>query len=324
LERLQSEFGVTLPTTTGLDTLACIDAAYEQRVKFGFCLGGNLYGSNPDAAYADQALSRLEMLVMLNTTLNTGHAHGLAEETIILPVLARDEEPYPTTQESMFNYVRLSDGGPSRHKGVKSEVEIIATIAEQVLGHEHSMDWRSMQNTGKIREAIAKVVPGFEQLAEMEKTKREFQIPGRTLHTPVFPTKSGRAILHRHELPELKGDANKLRLMTVRSEGQFNTVVYETEDVYRGQERRDIILMHPDDVARLGLKKNQRVTIRSETGEMRDILVRPYADIRAGNALMYYPEANVLVPRVTDPLSRTPAFKGVEITIEARVLAMAK
>ena len=358
LQKLESEYGLKLPTTAGLDTLACMDAAYERRAKLGFCLGGNLYGSNPDAAYADEALSRLEMLVMLNTTLNTGHAHGLADETIILPVLARDEEPQPTTQESMFNYVRLSDGGPSRHKGVKSEVEIIATIAERVLGNscatgsasacpattsehgvgsnvisnEHGqargtqtglLDWRSMQNTGKIREAIAKVVPGFEQLAEMEKTKQEFQIPGRTLHMPVFPTKSGRAILHRHELPELKGDESKLRLMTVRSEGQFNTVVYETEDLYRGQERRDIILMHPDDVQRLGLQENQRVTIRSEAGEMPNILVRPYADIRAGNALMYYPEANVLVPRVIDPLSRTPAFKGVEITVETGVLATA-
>ena len=32
--------------------------------------------------------------------------------------------------------------------------------------------------------------------------------------------------------------------MTVRSEGQFNTVVYEEEDIYRGQERRDVILMN--------------------------------------------------------------------------------
>jgi anaerobic selenocysteine-containing dehydrogenase len=186
------------------------------------------------------------------------------------------------------------------------------------------LDWQSMQNTGKIRAAIAKVVPGFEQVAGIEATKKEFQIPGRTLHTPAFPTKSGRAILHRHELPELKGDENKLRLMTVRSEGQFNTVVYETEDFYRGQERRDVILLHPDDVARLGLQENQRVTIRSTAGEMKNILVRPYADIRAGNALMYYPEANVLVSRAVDPLSRTPAFKSVEITVETGVLAAAK
>ncbi|MEX2172907.1 MAG: molybdopterin-dependent oxidoreductase, partial [Pirellulaceae bacterium] len=116
-QALEREFAVKLPTTPGLDTLGCMDEAHAGRLKMGFCLGGNLYGSNPDARYAAEALSRLETLVYLNTTLNTGHAHGLAKETIILPVLARDEEPQPTTQESMFNYIRLSDGGPRRHAG---------------------------------------------------------------------------------------------------------------------------------------------------------------------------------------------------------------
>jgi len=32
-----------------------------------------------------------------------------------------------------------------------------------------------------------------------------------------------------------------------------NTVVYEEEDLYRNQTRRDIVLMHPDDIARFGL-----------------------------------------------------------------------
>jgi anaerobic selenocysteine-containing dehydrogenase len=103
--------------------------------------------------------------------------------------------------------------------------------------------------------------------------------------------------------------------MTVRSEGQFNTVVYEEEDIYRGQERRDVILMHRADIDRLGLRIDERVTVRSPVGEMRGILVREF-DIRPGNALMYYPEANVLVPAVTDPLSKTPAFKCVLITVE--------
>jgi anaerobic selenocysteine-containing dehydrogenase len=280
-----------------------------------------LYGSNPDALFADEALSRLETLVFLSTTLNTGHAHGLADETIILPVLARDEEPQSTTQESMFNFVRLSDGGPSRHQGPKSEVEVIAHLAETVLGSTTPIDWRSMQDTGRIRAAIAKVVPGYERLSEIGETKQEFQISGRTFHQPRFPTPSGRAILHVHELPELRGGADGLRLMTVRSEGQFNTVVYEEEDIYREQTRRDVILLHPDDVARLKLKADQRVTVRSEIGAMEKILVRSFDRIKPGNALMYYPESNVLVPRRADPKSKTPAFKGVVVTIETGVPA---
>jgi anaerobic selenocysteine-containing dehydrogenase len=285
----------------------------------GFCLGGNLYGSNPDARYAAEALGKLDTLVYLNTTLNTGHAHGLARETIILPVLARDEEPEPTTQESMFNYVRMSDGGPRRHEGPRSEVQIIAEIARQVMPEGGPIDWDSMEHTGHIRQAIAKVVPGFEQLAQIDKTKQEFQLSGRTIHEPKFPTADGKARLHMHDLPALAGGDNQLRLMTVRSEGQFNTVVYEDEDIYRGQERRDVILLHPDDLARLGLTENQPVSVRSETGVMHNILARAFPAIRSGNALMYYPEANVLVSRQVDPLSKTPAFKSVLVTVTAVV-----
>jgi anaerobic selenocysteine-containing dehydrogenase len=122
-------------------------------------------------------------------------------------------------------------------------------------------------------------------------------------------------------LPELRGGGQELRLMTVRSEGQFNTVVYEDEDIYRGQTRRDVILLHPRDIARLNLKAEQRVTVRSEIGALDNILVRGFERIKPGNALMYYPEANVLVPRRADPKSKTPAFKGVVVTIETSVPA---
>ena len=102
--------------------------------------------------------------------------------------------------------------------------------------------------------------------------------------------------------------------MTIRSEGQFNTVVYEEHDRYRNQERRDVILLSRADRERLGLSVNQRVSVSSSVGVMHNILVRE-VDIRPGNAAMYYPEANILVPRELDPESRTPAFKHVLVTL---------
>ncbi|MCC7086102.1 MAG: FdhF/YdeP family oxidoreductase [Pirellulales bacterium] len=337
LERLQSHFGVKLPTEPGLDTMACMDAATNGQVKFGWCLGGNLYGSNPDATYARNALSKLDLLVYLNTTLNTGHASGLAQETIILPVLARDEEPEPTTQESMFSYVRISDGGQRRHAGPRSEIQIVADLAHRVLANSTPIDWQSMEYASRIRESIGRIVPGLEAMGEIDRTKQEFQIPGRTFHEPKFPTPNGKARLFTHELPDPSGHASPslqspsadgdreksipLRLMTVRSEGQFNTVVYEDYDLYRNVERRDVILMHPDDIARLRLESEQRVTVRSEVGSMDNILLRAFPEIRAGNALMYYPEANVLVPRTLDPQSKTPAFKNVLVMISPMVAA---
>ncbi len=317
---LTNKFGLRLPTTKGRDTMDCMEAAKSGELKFGFCLGGNLYGSNPDSEFSNDALAELDMLVMLNTTLNTGHGRGLAKSTIVLPVLARDEEPEPTTQESMFNYVRLSDGGPRRLPGPRSEVSVIAEIGRRVLGKNTPVDWEQMQKSNTIRHWISEVVPGYEEIDNIAKTGKEFQVGGRTYHTPKFNTKDGKARLLVHRLPDLTRLAeNQLRMTTVRSEGQFNTVVYEDYDLYRNQDRRDVILINPFDMERMGLANNQLVTVSSETGRMHNLLARDFEEIRAGNAMMYYPESNVLVPRTVDPQSRTPMFKNILVTISKQL-----
>ncbi len=57
--------------------------------------------------------------------------------------------------------------------------------------------------------------------------------------------------------------------------------------------------------------------MRSSCGEMANVLVRE-VDIRAGNAAMYYPEANLLVPRAAaSPESGTPAFKNALVELIA-------
>ncbi len=313
-QKLEARLGVKLPTTPGRDTMACMRAAERGEVRSALCLGGNLFGSNPDADFASRALAKLELITYLNTTLNTGHAWGRGRETLILPVLARDEEPGATTQESMFNFVRLSDGGPARLQGPRAEIDVIAALGRLVFGDSAPVDWEALRDHCRVRRLIAEVVPGLEKLGDIDRTRQEFHIPGRVFHAPRFATPSGKARFAAHPLPPPRAEG-ELRLMTVRSEGQFNTVVYEEEDVYRGQERRDVILLNPADIERLGLRPEQRVTVRSSAGAMPGVLVRPY-DIRAGNALMYFPEANVLVPAATDPESKTPAFKSVIITLE--------
>jgi len=311
-DNLESLLKTKLPTSPGLDTMACMKAADDGTVRSAFCLGGNLYGSNPDSRFAHQSLAKLELVTYLNTTLNTGHAWGRGKETLILPVLARDEETQKTTQESMFNYVRLSDGGFARNESSRSEVAILAEIAHRLLGEDGPVEWRGLENFCNLRQLIARAIPGYADLATIDANQKEFQIPGRTFHLPGFPTADGKAHFAGPKLPA--PPVGGLRLMTIRSEGQFNSVVYEEEDIYRGQDRRDVILMNADDLARLGLKPDDRVTIRSSAGEMIGILARPY-DIRAGNAMMYYPEANVLIPRDVDPKSKTPAFKSIAIEV---------
>src|SRR6185312_13129056 len=84
--------GLKPPEWKGHDTLAAMEASGRGEMDFCFCLGGNLLGANPDAKFATQAMSEIDTVVYLNTTLNTTHVDGLGKTTIILPVLARDEE----------------------------------------------------------------------------------------------------------------------------------------------------------------------------------------------------------------------------------------
>jgi formylmethanofuran dehydrogenase subunit D len=65
---------------------------------------------------------------------------------------------------------------------------------------------------------------------------------------------------------------------------------------------------------RLGLRESDPVSVQSSAGRMDGLLARS-VDIRAGNAAMYYPEANALVPAVVDGESRTPAFKSIGVRV---------
>ncbi|MCL4236347.1 MAG: histidine kinase, partial [Deltaproteobacteria bacterium] len=308
------EHGLAPPDAPGLDTMGCVEAAERGEMRVAVCLGGNLYGSNPDADFARRAMAKIGLVAYLNTSLNTGHAHGLGETTIVLPVAARDEESQPTTQESMFNFVRLSEGGPRRFVGPRGEVQIVGDLAHRVLGDRSPISFAELADHANIRAWIAKLVPGMEAVEGIERTRAEFAIPGRVLHAPRFATPTGRARFHAHSIPRAGDERGRIRLMSVRSEGQFNTVVYEDEDIYRGQERRDVILMNARDLERLGIVPDASVRVTSDTGEMRGLVARPF-DVRAGNALVYYPECNVLIGRAVDPASRTPAFKSTWVTV---------
>jgi molybdopterin-dependent oxidoreductase alpha subunit len=321
MDRLEQEFGFAAPKKPGLDTLATMQAIDRGEIKVGICLGGNLFGANPDANWTARVMGKLDHISYMSTTLNTTHAWGLAKETIILPVAVRDEEEQPTTQESMFSYVRLSEGGKPRHPNTRSEVDLLADLAERVVDGKSPIDWKKMRSHAALREAIAKIVPGYEAIADIDKTKKEFHVVGRALHEGRFPTESGKAKFMPVSLPTMERNGNTLMLATLRSEGQFNTVVYEEQDIYRGQDRRDVILMSPDDIKRLNLRENQSVTVRSAAGTMEGVLVRPF-DIRPGNCAMYYPEANVLVTQANDPWSKTPAFKSVPVEVFAPALAI--
>ena len=190
---------------------------------------------------------------------------------------------------------------------------MICALAARVLPP-GPFPFETMADHDAVRRAIAAVVPGYAPIAGIGQTKAEFQISGRTFHEPTFATPSGKARATVTELPSFRPGPGGFRLMTLRSEGQFNTVVYEDEDLYRGTTRRDVVMMAEADGARLGLRENDPVEVVTDIGRMR--VVAAFIDIPAGNLAMYYPEANAVVPRRVDADSGTPAFKSIVARLE--------
>jgi molybdopterin-dependent oxidoreductase alpha subunit len=319
-ENIENHFNLKLPTEKGWDTMQCMEEAEAGNVDLAFIMGGNLYGSNPDATRAEKALNNIPFKIFLNTTLNEGHLKGIDGEVLILPVLARDEEIQKTTQESMFNYVRLSDGGLGHLQNARSETEILVEIAKNILPNSpiHFEEFSLHKN---IRKAIAAIIPGYDAIADIDKTKEEFQIEGRTFHEPRFDTVSGKAGFVTGELvtgelvnEKLSNEIKTFKLMTIRSEGQFNSIIYDEDDAWRGQSERNIVMMNAEDMVSYGFIENQLVTLKSKTGELANIKIRPF-DIVRGCLAGYYPEMNILISAEVDPRSKTPGFKNTEVWI---------
>ncbi len=314
---LESELSITLPRNKGMDTMACLQAAERGDIDNALMLGGNLYAASPDSQWAETSMDNIPFKVFLTTTLNRGHVHGCdTSESIIFPVLARDEEHDPTSQESMFKYVRLSDGGIERWDTLRSEVDILSDIGMGVVDKSR-FDFSTFKQHTRIRHAIAKSIPGMQDLADIDVAKKEFFIRNRIKHTPEFNMPDNRAvfIVNPHDYPEERKSQHSFTLMSIRSEGQFNSIIYEESDSYRNTTHRHSVLMNEEDMAALGLGEKDKITLRSDTGVMESLDVVAF-DLPRGNIAAYYPEANVLVGQTVDQRSRTPAFKSVPVSVE--------
>jgi anaerobic selenocysteine-containing dehydrogenase len=327
-----------LSRVPGYDTRALMTAADQGKIDTLLCLGGNLYGANPNSTQGKRALSKIDTIIYLATKPNQGHFHGLARQnTIILPVLARFENPHRTTTESGNNFVRLNDPGESHlrhHPGtdLMAEITFLTELADRLLGKD-PINWRQLQDTSYIRQLIARTIPGYAAIANLDDpqsdpTQTEFTISDRIFHSPNFPTPSGKAQMFTTPLPHLTlpdfSDFGRspstpgivVALGTGRSYGQHNTVVYQPGDKYRRMPHRNCVLMNPNDAEKAGLKEHQRVTVQGNVGQMEQVEII-YGAIRQGSAMMFYPEVNAIFEVPIDERCGTPAYKRVPVLIYA-------
>src|SRR5262249_45227784 len=160
----------------------------------------------------------------------------------------------------------LEPAGPE----LRSEPAIVAGIARAVLG-EASIPWSALAGDyDRVRERIARVIPGFEDMNRRVREGGGFVLPSHASRR-AFRTASGRAHFTVQEPPDSALPEGQLWMMTIRSHDQYNTTIYGDDDRYRGiRGERRVVLLHPDEIARAGLEPGQAVVLTSHwRGETR-------------------------------------------------------
>ena len=351
LDRLGAEFAFDPPRAHGFDTIDAIEAMRDGRGRVFFAMGGNFAAATPDSEVTHAALRRCALTVQVSTKLNRSHVvHG--REALILPCLGRTEIDLQAgglqavTVEDSMSMVHLSSGmNAPASRELLSEPAIVARLAAATLPRS-AIPWLSLiEDYDRIRDRIAKVIPGFEDF-----NARVRHPGGFHLHHPcrdrVFPTKSGKAMFYAHALRDTDavgtagaamdarhsspGNAAVLRsrlqpllqpllqLMTVRSHDQYNTTVYSSNDRYRGVHGlRRVCFISRADLDALGFIDGEHVDLVSvwNDGERvaHDFRLVEY-DIPAGCLASYFPETNALVPLGSHAeRARTPASKSIPV-----------
>jgi molybdopterin-dependent oxidoreductase alpha subunit len=330
---LRRQYGFEPPMAEGFTTVDACEAILKGEVDAFVMLGGNFLRAIPDRERMEAVWRRMRLTVSVATKINRSH---LLPGTVsyVLPVLSRIERHAQASGDQLLSMedtsscIHASRGvrAPAS-KHLRSEVEIVCRIAMATLDPNPLVPWQAWcDNYDCIRDSIGVTYPAI-----FYDYNRRMHEPGG-FHKPLparrreWHTKTGRALIitpkglaEDADMPESGHDV--LRMMTLRSNDQFNTTIYGYDDRFRGiKGTRMVVLMNVDDMARLGLAEGEAVSIETASTDghhraMSGFRVTPY-NLPAGCIGTYYPEANALVPlgHYAEG-SKTPASKNIPVRI---------
>ncbi|GKW10341.1 oxidoreductase [Pectobacterium carotovorum subsp. carotovorum] len=332
LDRLAAHYGFTPPYAAGHNTVEALEAMLRDEIKVLIALGGNLAAAAPDSARTEDALSRCDLTVHISTKLNRSHLVTGKVDALILPTLGRTDLDMQAsgaqfiTVEDSFSMVHASQGvGQPLSPLQRSETAIVCGIANAVLGNE-KLDWLALADDySRIRDHIAATIPGFTDFNANCDLPGGFYL-GNAAAELRFNTLNGKAQFGHAALPDtlfpqLQGSDVPFTLQTLRSHDQYNTTIYGLDDRYRGvYGQREVLFMHPDDIAALGLEDGDRVDIETLWNDGITRIVNDFKlvsyNIPRGNLAAYYPETNPLVPLSSfGDETHTPTSKSVPVSV---------
>ncbi|WP_127091121.1 FdhF/YdeP family oxidoreductase [Aquabacter cavernae] len=324
LARLDKAFGIQAPRKHGHNAVRTLAALADGSSRAFIGLGGNFAVAMPDPQVAFAAFRGMDLNVQIITKLNRS-ALLTAKHTYVLPCLGRTERDLQggvaqsVTVEDSMSMVHASRGRlkPASDQ-LRSEVSILAAIARATLP-DSTIDWEGMvADYDRIRDKIEEVFPDFADFNARIRTPGGFRLPvpasERKWNTP-----DGKAhFLTSSALDEDDGrDEGTLVCTTLRSHDQYNTTIYGLNDRYRGVTgRRDVVFIHPDDLADAGLAHGDCIDIVAQEDRVLAGVTAVSYPIARGSVAAYYPEANVLIGyKDYDRASGVPSYKSVPVRL---------
>lgn len=332
LDKLAAQFGFEPPRDKGRNTVEACEGILGGEVRGFISLGGNFIRAIPDSGRMEPAWRKLRLSLQIATKLNRSHLIP-GEVTYLLPCLSRIERdvqasgPQRVAMEDSTSVIHPSFGDvtPSSDR-LLSETRIVAEIARATLPPNPRLDWRAWTaDYSLVRDAIAETYPQwFKDFNTRLDEPGGFYRANKARTRDFSDTETGRAMFVAPTQLSATGFADApgvLRLMTLRSNDQFNTTIYGYEDRLRDVSgTREIVFMNPQDIAAFGLSDGEEIGLATQSDdavvrELRGLKVFSY-NIPRGCLGAYYPECNVLVPLGHHAEeSKVPAGKSVPVRI---------
>ena len=312
LDKLANQYAFEPPRGKGLGTVEACEGVLAGSVRGFVGLGGNFVRAAPDPSQLEPAWEGLRLTVQIATKLNRGHLFN-GEVSYLLPCLSRIERdvqtsgPQSVSMEDSVSTIHPSFGDRTpASASLMSEPAIVAALAQATLAPNPKVDWDSwVGDYETVREAIEQTYPQwFAGFNRRLKEPGGFWRGNKARERDFSEAEGGKATFFVPPSLSATGfeDAPDLfRLMTLRSNDQFNTTVYGYEDRFRGVSgTREILFINAKDRDRLGLSEGQTVALTTESDDQHarslgGLRLVTY-DIPEGCLGAYYPECNVLLP----------------------------
>jgi formate dehydrogenase alpha subunit len=324
--KIQNKFEKTwdcqLRSSVGMALTEMFKAAHSGALKALYIMGENPVVTEPDTNFIEEAMSRLELLVVQDLFLT--ETAQLAD--VVLPAcsFAEKDGTFTNTERRVQRVRKAIDPvGNSRLDWI-----ILCDIAKKM--GEGGFDFSA---PGEIMEEIRSVTPSYGGISYERIEKSGLQWPCPNLEHPgtpylykeKFTTPSGRGQLTAIDFTpsaELPSREYPLVLTTRRSAFHFHGTLsrkVEGLNALRSEERVEI---NPADAAALEIDDGETVKVISRRGAVRaKVKISKMTPPGVVSMTFHYPETrtNVLTHSALDPVAKIPELKVCAVKIEREI-----